>query len=143
MGVRSHRFARVHHLLWFLIAVDAALSLAGFGWPELWFSTIHGAAPVDPQRFLPRTAAAWLAFLALQVIALARFRVDPAWLAVVAGARLGDALTDWTHALLAPDLTWIGGVLLFTASPVNLLAGAWLLGVHRELSGQATAAWNV
>jgi hypothetical protein len=125
---------RVARLLAFLILVDLVLSLVGFISPELWFDLIHGAPAIDPQRFMQRTAAAWAAFLVLQLIALVRFRRDPAWLAVIAGVRLGDMFTDWTHAVLAPDMTWFGDLCLLSASPINLLAGLFLLRAHRQLT---------
>lgn len=125
---------RVTRLLGLLILVDLVLSLIGFLFSEQWFDLIHGAPAVDPQRFMQRTAAAWAAFLVLQVLAIARFRRDPAWLAVIAGVRLGDMFTDWTHALLAPDMTPFGYLCLLSASPINLLAGIFLLRAHRQLS---------
>lgn len=125
---------RVARWLAFLIAVDLVLCLVGLAWPELWFEVIHGTAAIDPQRLLQRTAAAWAAFLALQVIAYARFRRDPAWLAVIAGVRLADVPTDWTHLILAPDLTRTGTLCLLAASPINLCAGLVLLRAHRRLT---------
>lgn len=121
---------RVERLLLFLIAVDVALCLVGFGWPALWFELIHGAPAADPQRFLQRTAAAWAAFLVLQVAAYRRFRREPWWLAVIAGVRLSDMLTDWTHALVAPDMTWLGYACLLSAGPVNVAAGVLLIRAH-------------
>lgn len=125
---------QVSQLLVFLIVVDLVLCMVGFGWPELWFYLMHGAPPIDPQRFLQRTAAAWAAFLVLEVVAYARFRREPAWLAVIAGVRLSDMFTDCTHALLAPDMTWFGTLCLLSASPFNLLAGLFLLRAHRRLA---------
>jgi hypothetical protein len=125
---------RITRLLLFLILVDLVLCLVGFVRPELWFDLIHGAPAVDPQRFMQRTAAAWAAFLVLQLIACARFRRDPAWLAVIAGVRLSDMFTDWTHAMLAPDMTSFGYLCLLSASPINLLAGVFLLRAHRQLT---------
>lgn len=125
---------QVTYLLGFLIAVDLVLCLVGFACPELWFDLIHGAPPLDPQRFLQRTAAAWTAFLVLEVIAIVRFRRRPAWLAVIAGVRCSDMFTDITHALLAPDMTAFGHACLLAASPFNLLAGLYLLRAHNALT---------
>jgi hypothetical protein len=125
---------RITQLLTFLIVVDLVLSLVGFIYPEQWFDLIHGTPAIDPQRFMQRTAAAWAAFLVLQLIAIIRFRRDPTWLAVIAGVRLSDMFTDWTHAVLAPDMTCFGYLCLLSASPINLFAGIFLLRAHRQLS---------
>lgn len=132
--IPSPLIRQVTVLLGFLIAVDLVLCLVGFAWPELWFHLIHGAAPLDPQRLLQRTAAAWTAFLVLEVIAVVRFPRRPAWLAVIAGVRFSDMFTDVTHALLAPDMTSFGSACLLAASPFNLLAGLYLLRAHRRIT---------
>ena len=70
--------------------------------------------------------ANWAAFAILQIVAWKKWRALPYWLAIVAGARLSDGLTDWTYLYFARDLTWFARVSLFAASPMDRIAG-WLL----------------
>lgn len=110
-----------------LLICDVVLSLWGFFFPDLWFSVFHGAPRVDPEGFIRRCAANWLMFAALQAVALRRWRAAPVWLAVVAGARLGDALTDWSYLYFCAHVTPWGAVALLSAGPLNLAAGLYLL----------------
>lgn len=125
MDARAAR--RVQRLLAFLILVDLTLCLVGFLQPALWFQVVHGVPVNDAQGYLRRAAAAWLSFLLIQIVAYRRFRREPLWLAVVAGVRLSDTLADWTHLLFAADVSALGYLCLLPASPVNLLAGVFLL----------------
>jgi hypothetical protein len=110
-----------------LVLTDLVLTVWGFAFPHAWFRVFHDADAVDPQGLLRRCAANWLAFLVLQVAALVRWRREPWWLFVVAGARLGDALTDvacLTFCAHATPWAWVA----FSAAGVgNLVFGAWLL----------------
>jgi hypothetical protein len=126
---------RVSLILGSLIALDLVLSVWGFFLPRLWYSFFHGAPYIDPQALLYRCAANWLAFLVLQVIALVRWRKDPMWLAIVAGCRLGDALTDVTCLALANSTTVFAWIAFPLAGIGNLLVGVSLLGAYSRRSG--------
>ncbi|MBI3543095.1 MAG: hypothetical protein HY075_07470 [Deltaproteobacteria bacterium] len=123
---------RISALLAGLVALDATLTVVAFGFPQLWFDVFHGEPYVDPQGLLKRTAASWLAFAACQALALFRWRSSPYLLVLVAGARFGDVLTDWTYVGVSHQLTPIGKVLLLSASPMNLVAGLVLLAAYRS-----------
>ena len=125
-------------LLAALVALDLGLAAVGFVAPALWFSLIHDTPPDDPQAFLQRSAAAWLAFAAIQALALRRWRREPGWLLAVAGLRLGDALTDWTQLLCAGELTAPGAAALLVASPFNALAGLFLVRCHGAARAELT-----
>ena len=65
--------------------------------------------------------------MVLQGVALWRYKREPVWLAVVAGCRLGDVLTDWAVVFTADHLTWVGTVAFMLAGPANLIFGVALL----------------
>lgn len=123
---------RVNLILGSLIGLDLVLTVWGFLLPRLWYSFFHGADYIDPQALLYRCAANWLAFLVLQVIALWRWRRDPMWLAVVAGCRLGDALTDVTCLALANHTTVFARLAFPAAGVGNLIIGVALLRAYRS-----------
>jgi hypothetical protein len=110
-----------------LLALDVVLTVAAFALPDLWFRVFHGIAYDDREGFLRRCGANWAAFAVLQAIALVRWRREPWWLLVVAGARLGDVFTDWTYLFFAQDVTWFARASLLTTSPGNLVAGVFLI----------------
>jgi hypothetical protein len=72
-------------------------------------------------------------FGVLQAVALARWKSEDVWLAVVAGARLSDVLTDWSYLYFSSHITPLGAVGLIAAGPLNLVAGVYLLGAYRRL----------
>jgi hypothetical protein len=119
-----------------LIALDLVLSIAAFFFPALWFEMFHGAAYVDPQGLLRRCGANWLAFFVIQVVALLRWERERCWLAVVAGMRLGDTLTDITCLMFAASATRAAWILFPLAGIGNLVVGAWLL--RRGEAGQSS-----
>jgi hypothetical protein len=123
---------RVRLVLGALIALDLTIATVAFASPSLWFKLFHGTTPVDPEGLLRRMGANWAAFAVLQIVAWRRWRAEPAWLAVVAGARLGDGLTDWTYVAFAHDLTWYGRAMLLAASPMNWICGWLLLRWYRQ-----------
>jgi hypothetical protein len=117
-------------LLAALAAVDVTLAAWALASPRLWFAAFHGASYVDPEGLLPRMAANWAAFALFQLVALARWRKNPTWLAVAAGLRLSDIFTDWTYLAACHDVTWFGRAALLAASPLNVVAGWRLLRAH-------------
>jgi hypothetical protein len=124
---------RINALLLGLIALDAAISATAFSSPALWYSVVHGAAYVDPQGLLRRTAANWCAFAVVQAAALFQWRAKPYWLAVVAGARLSDMFTDWSYLYFCHDITRFGRLALLAASPLNALIGWYLIRTYLKL----------
>jgi hypothetical protein len=124
---------RINVLLIGLIVLDATIAAAAFASPSLWYSIIHGAAYVDPQGLLRRTAANWGAFALIQVAALFQWRVKPYWLLIVAGARLSDMFTDWSYLYFCHDITRFGRLALLAASPLNALIGWYLVRTYLRL----------
>jgi len=121
-------------LLAALAALDVTLATWALASPRLWFAAFHGVPYVDPEGLLPRMAANWAAFALFQLVALARWRKNAAWLAVAAGLRLSDIFTDWTYLAACHDVTWFGRAALLAASPLNVLAGFRLLRAHAAAS---------
>lgn len=128
---------RIDALLLFLIALDLAVAAIAFFIPDFWFSFFHGAANVDPQGLLQRMGANWTAFAVVQIIALVRWRKEPSWLAVVAGARLSDMFTDWTCLYFCRDITQLGRLGFLAASPSNVLIGLYLIRCYRRIQAKA------
>jgi hypothetical protein len=122
---------RVRLVLGSLIALDLVLTLWGFFLPRLWYSFFHGADYLDPEGLLRRCAANWLAFFVLQTIALFKWQKDRSWLAVVAGCRLGDALTDVTCLAFASHTTIFAWIAFPVAGIGNLICGVFLLRASR------------
>ncbi|WP_437670720.1 hypothetical protein [Sorangium sp. So ce131] len=118
---------RITALLAALVLVDLTLSIWAFFFPQAWFDAFHGAAYVDPEALLPRTAAGWTGFLLIQVIALVRWRRETWWLLVVAGVRLTEVFTDLVYVLMAGDVTWFAKATLPVTGPLNALFGWWLI----------------
>ncbi len=125
---------RISLLLGSLIALDTTISVIAFFFPKLWFTLFHGVDYVDPEGLLRRMGGNWAAFAILQIVAWRKWRAQPVWLAIVAGARLGDGLTDWTCLAFAKDVTPLGWILLGAASPMNWLAGWLLIKWYRQLT---------
>lgn len=124
---------RISRVLLALVAFDVVLTAWAFFAPELWFRLFHGAPYDDPQGFLRRCGANWAAFALFQAVALVRWRKAHHWIAVVAGIRLSDIFTDWTYLAFASDITAFGAVALGLASPMNMVAGWWLLRAYRQI----------
>jgi hypothetical protein len=124
---------RINALLIALIALDVWIAAVAFVTPGFWFSTIHGAANVDPQGLLQRMGGNWSAFALVQLIALFRWRERPYWLTIVAGVRLSDMFTDWSCLFFCHDITWFGRIALFAAAPSNVLIGWYLIHTYRKL----------
>lgn len=110
-----------------LVALDLTISIVVFFFPGIWFKIFHGVAWTDPEGLLRRMGAAWAGFALFQILALKKWESEPMWLALVAGIRLSDLFTDWTYLAFAQDMTLLGKLLLAAASPMNLVAGIYLL----------------
>jgi hypothetical protein len=122
---------RTHALLIFLVAFDVTLTTWAFAFPDLWFKVFHGVGYDDPQGFLRRCGANWAAFAVCQAIAVARWKKDRMWLAIVAGVRLSDIFTDVTYVLVARDTTWFAKATLAPTSLANLIIGLKLMSAYR------------
>lgn len=110
-----------------LVVLDLILTLWGFFLPELWFSFFHNAPHVDPQGLLKRCAGNWLAFFLIQSVALVRWKNFPWLLAMVAGARLGDALTDLTCLTFSSSISIFGIIAFPIAGIGNMVIGLYLI----------------
>jgi len=117
-----------------LVIFDVILTLWVVLAPDLWFEVFHGVPYSDPEGFLRRCGANWAAFALFQAIAFLRWRQAPYWIAVVAGIRLSDIFTDWTYLAFAAHITPLGALGLALSSPMNMIAGAWLLHRYRAIA---------
>jgi hypothetical protein len=126
----------INVLLFFLIALDAALSILAIAFPDLWFRLIHDRPYIDPQGLLRRTGAVWAAFTLLQALAYVRWQAQPYWLVVVAGVRLTELFSDWTYVYVAQQVTWSGRVGLLIAPPANLAMGWFLIKSFVQITGR-------
>lgn len=119
-------------LLILLIILDLTITFIAFFLPQAWFKIFHGSLYIDPQGFLRRCAANWLAFALIQLLALLKWRKKPYWLAVVAGVRLSDIFTDWAYLFFSSSITLFGRAGLFIISPLNLLLGLYFLNAYKK-----------
>jgi hypothetical protein len=119
-----------------LVVLDLVLSAWGFLFPGAWYRVFHASPYVDPQGLLPRCAANWLAFLAIQVLALARWRHWRGWLLLVAGCRLGDCVTDLSCLAFCESATTLARLAFPAAGLGNLVVGLWLVRTARR-AGEA------
>lgn len=119
-------------VLWSLVALDAVLAIWAFAFPALWFRFFHGAAWIDPQALLYRCGANWLGFFVVQSVAALRWRNATWWLAVVAGCRLGDCLTDVTCLALADSRTVFAWIAFPIAGLGNLAVGVYLIRAFKN-----------
>src|SRR6187401_3068911 len=103
-----------HAVLVAAIGVDVVLPALAYAHPAWWFDVLHVGVTPDAMdlALLHRAAAQWVAFAALQIVALVRWRAWPDWLLLVAGARTSDWLTDLTYFATAPDLSSMRWTLL-------------------------------
>lgn len=122
----------VNTVLLAAIGIDVALSAMTFIAPEVWFQTLHGTAPdALDLAFLRRCGANWAAFAIVQAIALWRWRSGRHWLAVVAGVRFSDVLTDVTY-LANSDVLPLGVPGLILPLFLNAGMGALMLAVYHR-----------
>ena len=117
---------------------DSALFVLSWLRPELWFHWFHHAEPVGLDvALLRRAGGQWAAFALVQAIALMRWRRQPLWLAVVAGARISDFFTDLSYIAAVPSLTAFGWAALVPPAFLNLafavtMMAAWRQATHPE-----------
>jgi len=122
---------RAQALLIGLVLFDCVLTTWAWAFPQWWYDAFHGVKYVDPEALLRRMGAQWAGFALCQAVAVWRWRREPEWLAVVAGVRLCDALTDLTYVFLARDTTWFAWATLPAMGPINALMGWYLLRAYR------------
>lgn len=132
--MRPRLVTRVNFVLQSLFALDLVLTGWVFLFPQSWARMFHDTILIDPHGFLPRMGANWLAFAVLQGIACLRWEKAPYWLLLVAGARFGDVLTDWTYLAAASSRTPFAWLMLGGALPANLGAGWFLLKSYKEIA---------
>ena len=123
-----------------LTLLDLAYFVVIFVSPGTWNRLFHGTSYVDRQGLLHRMGASWLAFAFFQGVALLRWREHPHWLALVAGIRSSELLSDWVLALFAERLTVGGRIGLLVASPFNILMTWFFLRGYRRFKGSPKTA---
>lgn len=128
-------------MLFFLcgaLAEDVVICVLSWWRPELWFHLLHQA---DPQGFdvalLRRAGGQWAAFALVQAIALLRWRTQPLWLVIVAGARISDLFTDLSYIAAVPSLTPFGWVALTPLAFLNLAFAATMMVAWRQATAPA------
>ena len=127
-------------MLFFLcgaLVEDVVICVLSWWRPELWFHLLHQA---DPQGFdvalLRRAGGQWAAFALVQAIALLRWRTQPLWLVIVAGARISDFFTDLSYIASVPSLTTFGWATLTPPAFLNVAFAVTMMVAYR----QATAS---
>jgi hypothetical protein len=113
---------------------DAALWALSWWQPDLWFHVFHRADPLGfDVALLRRAGGQWAAFALVQAIALLRWRTQPLWLVIVAGARLSDLFTDVSYIAAVPSLTPLGWAALVPPAFLNLAFAATMMVAWRQL----------
>jgi len=120
--------------LWGALAEDTIIFILAWVYPDLWFQLFHHSVAQGLEvALLRRSAGQWAAFALAQAIALALWRKQPVWLAVVAGIRFSDIFTDVSYILAAPSLTPLGWVLLSPPAALNLLGVVIMLKGYEQM----------
>lgn len=102
-----------------LIAVDIVLVVLAIKFGDLWLERLPGEKGEDPFNLLTRTGGVWMSFVIVQVIAVARFTVEPVWLLVVAGTRSTELVADWFYLTSASPKSWFDRTLLLSVPLIN------------------------
>jgi hypothetical protein len=124
--------------LWAALAEDTVIFVLAWVYPDLWFQLFHHSVPQGLEvALLRRSAGQWAAFALAQAIALALWRKNPVWLAVVAGVRFSDLFTDISYILAAPSLTPLSWVLLSPPAVLNLVGVVIMLRGYEQAQGAA------
>jgi len=119
---------------------DTALFVLSWLRPELWFQLLHHTAPAGFETALLRRAGGqWLAFALVQAIALWRWRAQPAWLVIVAGARVSDLFTDLSYIAAVPSLTPFGWATLTPPAFLNAAFAVTMMVAWRQSTATARA----
>jgi hypothetical protein len=119
--------------LWGALAEDTVLFVLSWVTPDLWFHLLHGSTGAGLEvALVRRSGGQWAAFALVQAITIWRWRTDPVWLAVTAGARFSDLFTDLSYLAAAPSLTTFGRLLLLPPPVLNLVGVVILLRGYRE-----------
>ena len=117
---------------------DTSLCVLSWWQPDLWFHVFHHADPLGfDVALLRRAGGQWAAFALVQAIALLRWRTQPLWLVIVAGARISDLFTDLSYLASVPSLTPIGWVALLPPAFLNLAFALTMMAAWRQLAGTA------
>ena len=117
---------------------DTSLCVLSWWQPDLWFHVFHHADPLGfDVALLRRAGGQWAAFALVQAIALLRWRTQPLWLVIVAGARISDLFTDLSYFASVPSLTPIGWVALLPPAFLNLAFALTMMAAWRQLAGTA------
>jgi hypothetical protein len=119
--------------------VDIVLPILSLVAPQWWFILLHGADDPDGYALLRRCGANWFAFAVVQVIALVKWRDQPHWLALVAGVRWSDQLTDWTYLAASPTMTTFGTIALLCPGIFNLTGGLLMYKAYHLAMGPTPA----
>ncbi len=114
---------------------DAAICALSWCRPDLWFHLFHHAEPAGfDVALLRRAGGQWAAFALVQLIALLRWRTQPLWLVIVAGARISDLFTDLSYIAAVPSLTPFGWAALVPPAFLNLAFTVTMMAAYRQLT---------
>jgi hypothetical protein len=120
--------------LWAALLEDTSLFMMAWLRPYAWFRVFHATVPVGfDVALLRRAAGQWLAFALAQGIALWKWKSQPIWLVIVAGARFSDLFTDISYILAVPSLTTLGWVCLLPPPLLNLVGVIIMLRGYRDI----------
>ncbi len=113
---------------------DTAICVLSWWKPDLWFHLFHHSDPLGfDVALLRRAGGQWAAFALVQAIALLRWRTQPLWLVIVAGARISDFFTDLSYIAAAPSLTPLGWAALVPPPFLNLAFAVTMMVAWRQL----------
>jgi hypothetical protein len=119
--------------LWGALLEDISIFFMSWLAPDLWFWLFHDAVPASLDvAFLRRSGGQWAAFALAQAIALWRWQKQPVWLAIVAGVRFSDLVTDVSYILAVPSLTRLGWWLLIPPPFLNLVGVVIMLRGYQQ-----------
>jgi hypothetical protein len=119
---------------------DGAICVISWCRPELWFHLFHHADPVGfDVALLRRAGGQWAAFALVQAIALLRWRAQPLWLVIVAGARISDLFTDLSYIAAVPSLTPFGWAALVPPAFLNLAFAVTMMVAYRQATSSSPA----
>ena len=119
---------------------DSAICVLSWWQPDLWFHLFHHADPMGfDVALLRRAGGQWAAFPLVQAIALLRWRREPIWLVIVAGARVSDLFTDLSYIAAVPSLTPLGWAALVPPAFLNLAFAVTMMVAWRQATAPAPA----